>query len=166
MPGESPAIFGDALRRLSSSATYLYHDAARYWYSTQPTVTKIAEDRAEQLKADPDKMVLELDRRIRLDVRDRGGFSAVHAMSESGQDVFDDLDTRLVVLRIEYPHTKEAASPALVATTAILESRGTSPYRNALVFLAVDKMLLQDLDEAIRRYLRGTRLSMTKSCSN
>jgi hypothetical protein len=44
MPGESPAICGDALRRLSSAATYLYHDAARYWYSTQPTVTKIAED--------------------------------------------------------------------------------------------------------------------------
>ena len=28
MPGESPAIFGDALRRLSASATYLYQDAA------------------------------------------------------------------------------------------------------------------------------------------
>jgi len=69
MAGESPAIFGDALRRLSSAATYLYHDAARYWYSTQPTVTKIAEDRAEQLKADPDKMVQELDRRVRSDVR-------------------------------------------------------------------------------------------------
>src|SRR5438132_757959 len=60
MPGESTAVFGDALRRLSSAATYLYHDAARYWYSTQPTVTKIAEDRAEQLKSDPDKMVQEL----------------------------------------------------------------------------------------------------------
>ena len=53
MPGESPAIFGDALRRLSGAATYLYQDAARYWYSTQPTVTKLAEDRAEQLKARP-----------------------------------------------------------------------------------------------------------------
>src|SRR5205807_3784731 len=74
MPGESPAIFGDALRRLSNTATYLYHDSSRYWYSTQPTVTKIAEDRADQLKADPDKMVQELESRIRSDVRDRGGF--------------------------------------------------------------------------------------------
>jgi hypothetical protein len=26
-------------------------DGARYWYSTQPTVTKLAEDRAEQFKS-------------------------------------------------------------------------------------------------------------------
>ena len=57
MPGESPAIFGDALRRLAGAATYLYQDGPRYWYSTQPTVTKLAEDRAEQLKRDPDKVV-------------------------------------------------------------------------------------------------------------
>src|SRR5262249_19461393 len=47
MPGESPAVFGDALRRLAAAATYLYQDGPRYWYSTQPTVTKLAEDRAE-----------------------------------------------------------------------------------------------------------------------
>ena len=46
LPGESPAIFGDALRRLAGAATYLYQDGPRYWYSTQPTVTKLAEDRA------------------------------------------------------------------------------------------------------------------------
>src|SRR5690606_11259177 len=50
MPGESPAIFGDALRRLASAATYLYQDRPRAWYATQPTVTKLADDRAEQLK--------------------------------------------------------------------------------------------------------------------
>jgi hypothetical protein len=154
MPGESPAIFGDALRRLSSVATYLYNDSTRYWYSTQPTVTKIAEDRAEQLKADPDKMVQELDRRIRIDVRDRGGFGAVHALPQTGQDVPDELEARLVILRIEYPHTKDATSPALAAANTFLESRGAPRlYRNTLVFLAVDKMRLQDLDEAIRRYL-------------
>ena len=36
-----------------------------------------------------------------------------------------------------------------------MESRGNSPriYKNSLVFLAVDKTRLQDLDEAVRRYL-------------
>ena len=57
MPGESPAVFGDALRRLAGAATYLYQDGPRYWYSTQPTVTKLAEDRAEQLKREPDQVV-------------------------------------------------------------------------------------------------------------
>lgn len=155
MPGESAPIFGDALRRLTSAATYLYYDAARYWYSTQPTVTKIAEDRAEQLKADPDAVVQELDRRIRADVRDRGDFSAVHALPQGGEDVPDELDARLVVLRIEYPHTKDTQSPAIAAAGVIMENRGSASrlYANTLVFLAVDRMRLQDLDESVRRYL-------------
>lgn len=155
MPGESPAIFGDALRRLSEAATYLYQDAARYWYSTQPTVTKLADDRAEQLKADPDAVVKELESRLRADLRKEGDFSRVHALPQSGQDVPDDLDARLVVLRIEYPFSKDPDSPAVAAAKAILESRGTAPrlYRNTLVFLAVDKSKLQDLDESVRRFL-------------
>src|SRR5260221_1142708 len=78
MPGESPAVFGDALRRLAGAATYLYQDGPRYWYSTQPTVTKLAEDRAEQLKRDPDKAVHELDRRLREDLLRTGDFSRSH----------------------------------------------------------------------------------------
>ena len=155
MPGESPAIFGDALRRLAGAATYLYQDGPRYWYSTQPTVTKLAEDRAEQLKRDPDKVVHELDQRLRADLRNVGDFSRVHPLPQSGQDVPDDLDARLVVLRIDHPYSKEPGSAAEAAAKAIFESRGNTPrlYRNALVFLAADKTRLQDLDEAARKYL-------------
>src|SRR5579885_2643612 len=80
LPGESPALFGDALRRLSSAATYLYQDGPRYRYSTQPTVTKLAEDRAEQYKRDPDKVAQELDRRLRLNLRQAGDFSRIHPL--------------------------------------------------------------------------------------
>jgi len=83
MPGESPAVFGDALRRLAAAATYLYQDGPRYWYSTQPTVTKLAEDRAEQLKRDPDKVVHELDQRLRADLRKMGDFNRVHPLPGS-----------------------------------------------------------------------------------
>ena len=155
MPGESPAVFGDALRRLAGAATYLYQDGPRYWYSTQPTVTKLAEDRAEQLKRDPDKVVQELGSRLRSDLRNSGEFNRVHPLPQSGQDVPDDRDARLVVLAIDTPYSKERGNPAETAAKAILESRGSVPriYRNALVFLAVDKTRLQDLDEAVRRYL-------------
>ncbi len=155
MPGESPAIFGDALRRLAGAATYLYQDGPRYWYSTQPTVTKLAEDRAEQLRRDPDKVVHELDGRLRKDLERKGDFNRIHPMPQSGQDVPDDLDTRLVVLGIDHPYTKEAGNTAESAAKAILESRGNTPrlYRNTLVFLAADKTRLQDLDEAARKYL-------------
>jgi hypothetical protein len=155
MPGESPAVFGDALRRLAGSATYLYQDGARYWYSTQPTVTKLAEDRAEQLKREPDKIVRELDKRLKADLRKTGDFDRIQAMPSSGQDVPDDLDARLVVLGVDHPYIKEQGSPAEVAAKAILELRGNAPrlYQNTLLFLAADKTRLQDLDEAVRKYL-------------
>ena len=155
MPGESPAIFGDALRRLAGAATYLYQDGPRYWYSTQPTVTKLAEDRADQLKRNPDKVVQELGSRLRSDLRNTGDFNRVHPLPQSGQDVPDDLDARLVVLGIDTLYSKEKGNPAETAAQAILESRGSAPRicRNTLVFLAADKTRLQDLDEAVRRYL-------------
>jgi predicted AAA+ superfamily ATPase len=155
MPGESPAIFGDALRRLATAATYLYQDGPRYWYSTQPTVTKLAEDRAEQLRRDPDAVTKEIEARVRVDLKKTGDFRRIHPMPQSGADVPDDVDARLVVLGVAHPYSKEAGNPAEVAAKAILEYRGTAPrlFRNTLVFLAVDKTRLQDLDEAVRRFL-------------
>ena len=168
MPGESPAIFGDALRRLAGAATYLYQDGPRYWYSTQPTVTKLAEDRAEQLKRDPDKMVHELNKRLREDLRQTGDFSRIHPMPPSGQDVPDDLEARLVVLGIDYPYSKEPGNAAELTAKAILTSRGNAPrlYQNTLVFLAPDKNRLQDLDEAARKYLAWESILAEKDALN
>jgi predicted AAA+ superfamily ATPase len=155
MPGEAPAVFGDALRRLAATATYLYQDGPRAWYATQPTVTKLAEDRAEQLKRDPDKAAEELEKRLREDLKRRGDFARIHALPKSGADVPDDFDARLVVLSADQTYSKECNSAAEVAAKAILESRGSARrlYRNTLVFLAADKVRLQDLDEALRKYL-------------
>jgi predicted AAA+ superfamily ATPase len=168
MPGESPNIFGDALRRLSSTATYLYEDGARYWYSTQPTVTKLAEDRAEQLKGKPDAVAQEIEKRLRADLRKTSDFNRVHPMPQSGQDVPDDLDARLVVLGIDHPYSKQPGNLAEVAAKAILESRGNVPrlFRNTLVFLAIDLGRLQDLDEAVRRYLAWEAIVNEKETLN
>jgi hypothetical protein len=80
LPGEVPSVFGDALRRLAAAATYLYQDGPRAWYATQPTVTKLAEDRAEQLKRDPDKVAAELEKRIRADLKRAGDFPRIHPL--------------------------------------------------------------------------------------
>ncbi|BAQ35270.1 Swt1 family HEPN domain-containing protein [Dehalococcoides sp. THU3] len=155
MPGESAAIFGDAMRRLASSATYLYQDGPRYWYSTQPTLTQMAAERAEDLKRNPEAVAAEIEKRVRVDVRSTGEFSRVHPFPHSGQDIPDDTDARLVVLGIEYPYVKDAENMAEAAAKTMLETRGSSQryYRNTLVFLAVDKTRLQDLDEAVRIFL-------------
>ena len=155
MPEEVPAVFGDALRRLAAAATYLYQDGARVWYDTQPTVTKLAEDRAEELRRNPDAAARELEDRLRKDLRVSAGFARIHVLPSSGADVPDDRDARLVVLSTEYPYTRDAGNAAEAEAKEILETRGNTPrlYRNTLVFLAADKVRLQDLYEAVRRYL-------------
>ena len=162
MPGESPQVFGDAVRRLAAGATYLYQDGPRYWYATQPTVAKLADDRAQQLERDPDAVHTELERRLQRDLglnpRDgtrRGEFYAVHLMPQNGGAVPDQLETRLVVLAPEHAYARGEGNQAEAAAQAILQSRGAGPriYRNTLAFLAADKVRLQDLLEAIRRYL-------------
>lgn len=164
MPGETPAVFGDALRRLSGAATFLYQDGARYWYSTQPTVTKLADDRAELLLRDPVKMIEEIEKRLRANLQSRGDFCKVHAMPQSGEDVPDEMETRLVVLGPDYPYSKEAGNGAEKAAKAIFDSRGTGPrqYRNALVFLAPDGARLQDLGDAVRKYLAWDSILLDK----
>ncbi|MBM3880418.1 MAG: ATP-binding protein [Verrucomicrobia bacterium] len=164
LPGESPAVFGDGLRRLAAAATYLYQDGTRLWYDTQPTVTKLAEDRAEQLKREPDKAMQELEERLRSDLGKTGDFDRVHPVPRSGADVPDEMTTRLVVLSADHPHTKEAGSPAESAARTILERRGNAPrlYQNTLVFLAADKVRLQDLDEALRRFLAWDSILVEK----
>ena len=168
MPGESAAVFGDALRRLAAAATYLYQDGSRAWYATQPTVTKLAEDRADQLKRDPDKVAKELDGRLRVNLQKSGDFARIHPMPHSGADVPDDLDARLVVLAAEHSYSKESVSPAEKAAKSILELRGNTPrlYRNTLVFLAADRVRLQDLDEALRKYLAWSSILAEKEPLN
>ena len=152
-PGENVATFGDALRRLTDQATHLYIDGRRYWYSTQPSVTRLAQDRAAQQELD--QVWEELKKRLRAD-RQRGEFAAVHCVPESSGDVPDDMEVRLVILGPEKTHSgKISDSNARLETEKILNNRGNSPriFKNMLVFLAPDKARLNDLDQAIRNYL-------------
>ena len=155
LPGESPAVFGDALRRLAGAATYLYQDGPHYWYDTRPTVTKLAEDRAEQLRRDPDRVAQRIRERLQTALRDAGGFARIHVAPRSPHEVPDERETRLVVLGVDHAHQRGPGSSAEAAAVAILETRGTAPrlYRNTLVFLAPDQSRLQDLEEAVRRHL-------------
>lgn len=158
LPGEAPAIFGDALRYLAQAATYLYQDSARYWYATQPTVAKVAADRAEDLKRHRDKVMEEIKDRIREELKDpkkRGGFERIHAFPASGSDVPDEHSAALVILGPESEWSKEPDAPAMKTARALLESRGTAPrlYRNSVVFLAAERARLEELEQAVRNFL-------------
>jgi len=165
-PGENVATFGDALRRLTDQATHLYIDGKRYWYSTQPSVTRLAQDRAVQQEID--QVWEELKRRLRID-KQRGEFAAVHTVPESTGDVSDEMEARLVVLGPERPHTGKATdSKARLEAEKILHNRGNSPriFKNMLVFLAPDKARLDDLDQAIRNWLAWDSIFKEKETLN
>jgi hypothetical protein len=166
-PGESVATFSDALRRLTDRATHLYVDGKRYWYSTQPSVVRLAQDRAEQM--DRDLVLEEIKRRVREEQRSRGDFAKVHPCPESTGDIPDEPEARLIILGPEHPHAakgEDSAARKLVASA--LDQRGTSPrhYRNAVVFLAPDRTRLEELEQGVRQYLAWKSIETERETLN
>jgi hypothetical protein len=167
-PGESVATFGDALRRLTDQATHLYIDNTRYWFSTQPSVTRLAQDRAEQIQQDIDKVWQEIIRRLRSD-KQRGEFAGVHIAPESTADVPDEMATRLVILAPQYPHkSKEKNTEAFTRAEEILNYKGVSPRycKNMLLFLAPDKTKLELLEKLVCQYLAWNSIVRDKESLN
>lgn len=152
-PGESAAIFGDALRRLTDQATYLYQQQQRFWYSVQPSLNSLARDRAEQLSED-ENVDPAIIARLRNERGTRGDFVAVH-VAEAGTQVPNEPGTRLVILPPECPHARNGGGLAVSAATEILDNVGSAPrtLKNGLVFLAADKRALKDLRDAARNHL-------------
>ena len=155
VPGESPAVFGDAIRRLAGAATYMYQDGTRYWYSTQPTVAKLAESRADEYMHNREEIHRETRNRLEKNLKNRGDFNRIHVFPVSGQDVQDDKDAGLVILDPSVPYEKGSDNQAVTTAREILESKGNSPrfFKNTLSFLAADHTHLQDLEADVGMYL-------------
>ena len=154
-PGESIATFGDALRRLSDASTHMYQDGQRYWYALQPSVTRLAQDRATQW--DEDRVFEEIEKRLRAEQSTRGDFARVHVCPTSSADIADDeAATRLILLKPQVSHAlRDAQSAARIEAKHLLDYRGNTrrSYRNTLIFLAADRNRLEDLKQGIRQYL-------------
>jgi predicted AAA+ superfamily ATPase len=165
-PGESIATFGDALRRLSEQLSHLYSENSRYWFDTNPTITRTAADRATQFERRPQMVEDEIIRRVRdLKKKDRGEFTAVHDVPPESSDVPDEMSCRLVILGPKYPHRgRQKDSKAIEAAQDILEHRGNSPrlYKNMLVFLAADADRLPELEQSVRNWLAWTSIDDDK----
>lgn len=161
-PGESAGTFGDALRRLADQATYLYQDGARYWFSTQPSVARLAEDRAAQIEpAEIEAAIVALLRRSE-ERRGRGDFAAIHVAPADSGEVPDEGEARLVILGPSTPHlAKNGGGLAIPAARAILDQRGSRQrlYRNALLFLAPDAGRLRELETALRSWRAWTSIA-------
>lgn len=154
-PGEAPGTFIDALRRLSSEATYLYVDGTRYWYSLRPNITRLAADRATSNQTD-ENADDQLKKWLGKD-DSYGPFVFVHAFPDGPGDVTDDNDgVHLVLLPPTAAHVPNADnSPALTLAGQILAQRSAGPRinRNLLVFCAASEARLEELRTATRQYL-------------
>jgi uncharacterized protein len=156
-PGERPAIFSDALRRLTNQAKFMHSDLGRYWYSTSGSLNRMAADRAGQLE---EALVLvEIDKALATYINgltDRGHFDTVQVAPGSSSDVPDEPGgVRAVVLGVAHPHNGRDASESMTEAKHILTQRGNAPrvYRNMLVFLAAESRQLDNLKEAVRAAL-------------
>jgi predicted AAA+ superfamily ATPase len=159
-PGESPATFGDALRRLATRATYLTEDRGQYWYSLGQTIGRTAADRAQSRFLE-DHADEEIRRRL-LAIREKGDFAGVHWAPRSPADVPDEGEARLVVLGPDHPSatgTETTAAREMVAKVLDDRASGSRVNRNMLVFLAPDKARLEELREASRFYLAWRSIS-------
>lgn len=164
LPGETVAIYGDALNRLADRATYFFSDSGRYWYGTQPGVTRLARDRTQRLlEGDRHEILSAVARRLEAHGRSRSQyssavqyFSAVHAAPTGPGDVRDEPTARLVILGPDVAHRMRAeTSSALVLANHILTERANGPrdFRNMVVFLVADERRVEDLVGAQAEHL-------------
>jgi hypothetical protein len=165
-PGETSGTFGDALRKLADQATYLYVDGSRYWYATQPSVNRLAEERAERYHAED--VTEEIRRRLAEEAKHRGDFSKVHVCPAGSGDVVDEPEAKLVILSPESAHSAKADSSAGRQSAAEILNRGSAGRNcgNMLVFLAADKTRFVDLDKAARSYMAWQSIEKEKVSLN
>ncbi len=152
-PGDQLAIFGEALRELTERATYLYEEAGRYWFSTQPTLNRLADDRAKAL---PDHEVDEaIVKVLRNDGATKAGFYRVFAAPDDPATVDEANALALVILGPGMPHAgkgvaKSAATDAVTDTLMRCRSMQRR-FRNTLLFVAADEALLATAREVMRK---------------
>ena len=152
-PGDQLAIFGEALRELKLRATYLYEETGRYWFSTQPTLNRVAEDRAKALAEHAvDEAVAEV---LKGDAGSKGGFHRVFPTFDDVTQIDEAPALSLVVLGPSTSHSGKAtmASAATAAVDdALTRCRASQRrFRNTLIFVAADEGLLATAREAMRR---------------
>ena len=165
-PGERPAIFGDALRRLTNQSKFMHSDLGRHWYSMSASLNRVAADRAAQIEEA--LIFVEVDKALSTyinGIADRGHFDAVQVAPSSSSDVPDEAGgVRAVVLGVSHSHTGRDGSEAMVEAKDILMQRGTTPrvYRNMLVFLASENKQLDNLKDAMRSALAWAEIVLEK----
>lgn len=170
IPGDTLGNFGNAIELLAQRSTYFYEEQGHYWFDTQPSVTKTANDYAERLREDQETVWNEITRRLQADERSDGAFNRVHIAPASSAEIPDLEDTRLVIAHPRFTRRRQDGDDSAAHTWVrdAIESKGASQriHRNALIVLLPDKTALESLEAATRSYLGWKRVQTTSDSLN
>ena len=144
-PGQTSAVYADALGRLADRLHYLNStgdkaaDATRYWFDTRANLRREMEDRKRRFDdaTDVRKKIEEVVKKL---FASAPPFDGVHVFTPHA-DVPDDSALRLVVLPPEQSYLKDDPRPATDAVLEYLRSHGGQPRHraNRLIFVAADQ---------------------------
>ena len=158
-PGQTSAIYIDALNRLSDRLHYLNssgdkaQDTTRFWFDTRANLRREMEDRKRRFD-DASDVRGKIAESIKKMLGSSGLFDGTHIFTPSS-DVPDDSNLRLVVLSPEHWHSRDEARTASAAVLDYVRNNGTKPrYRgNRLIFLAPEMSILGRLRDVARTAL-------------
>lgn len=155
-PGQTTAVYADALGRLADRLHYLNSsgdkaaDSTRFWFDTRANLRREMEDRKQRfdIKTDVRKKVEEVVKKLFASVPP---FDGVHVFT-AHSDVPDDSALRLVVLPPDQFFLKEDPRQATGAVLEYLRAHGSQPRHraNRLIFLAPDQLVLNRLHDVTR----------------
>ncbi|PXW31259.1 UNVERIFIED_CONTAM: uncharacterized protein DUF499 [Williamsia faeni] len=173
MPGDVLGNIGSALDGLQEKSSHYYSEDGRFWYDTQPSLNRLAAERAAQL---PMSAVHgEVATRLKRVFKGSTDVIADVVHPESSSDV-DEVDyLRLVVVPPQYAHNgKDKDSSASRWVHDLLRQRGNAPRSNVntIVAVAADEKQWGTLESAVRSYLawnsifnETARLDLTQSAA-
>lgn len=159
-PGQSSAVYSDALNRLHDRLHYLNssgdkeQDTTRYWFDVRANLRREMEDRKSQFeeRGEVRKKIAAVLKKLT-----SGGsasFEGIHIFTASG-DIPDDGALRLIFLLPEQSYSKADPQPASDALLEILQKHGNKArFRvNRLLFVAADQGALLRLRDTVRTAL-------------
>jgi hypothetical protein len=163
-PGNQLSTFVEAIDELSQSATYLYEEAGRYWFSTQPTLNRLADERAKALpQHEVDAAIVKL---LTEDSRSKGSFHNVYPAPDDPVAIDEAQGLALVILGPAMPHSGKGAvkSPASDAVNdTLMRCRASQRrFRNTLIFVAADEASLGTAREVMRKAISWDEIAKDK----
>lgn len=158
-PGQTSAIYLDALNRLADRLHYLNssgdktQDATRYWFDTRANLRREMEDRKRRFD-DASDVRGKITEALKRTVGSTAFFDGVHIFTPNS-DVPDDSALRLVVLSPDHWYSRDEERTARDAVLDYVRHHGIKPrYRgNRLIFLAPDMAILNRLRDLTRTSL-------------